>query len=159
MTTTIGGVQVSLCRDEENFRKIAITIAVRSTTKKGVLSKTSIDPGKATNHAHLIQLISTAASAGAEYLGEKYGDDLDPASCGSSAIKAFGHECRLIQALQEEASAKVKKLEQNAGYLQDNEKEILFKLSWAIRNSRKITAQDADWVNKVLSRVYSQANS
>lgn len=154
MTTTINGVTVRLGRDSENTLKYLITVQVYSELRTGLKSNSEIDPGKANNQQHLLQLIGMAGAACAEYLGEKYGDNIDPEKSSKYAIQAFGEECRLQEALAKDAPAKIKRLEQHTPILKEPERELLHKLSWALNHGCKLTPREVLWMNQCLARIH-----
>lgn len=156
MSTTIEGTSVRLGRDPEDFRRFMITVQVYSRTRPGLKSTNDIDPGKVNGQQHLLQLIGAAGAACAEYLGEKYGENIDPATASQNAIRAFGEECRLQVALSKDAPAKVKRLEQHAAaVLKDHERELLHKLSWSLKHGEKLTPVEVQWVDQCLARVHN----
>jgi hypothetical protein len=154
MTTAINGVNVRLGRDPEDFRRYQIVVQVYSARRPGLKSHYTIDPGKVNNKEHLLQLIATSASAGAEYLGQKYNDNIDPVRAGQYALQAFAEESRLIVELAKGAPAKVKRLETQVSLLNNQEQELLHKLRWAVDNNRQITVGENNWLNSVLGRIH-----
>lgn len=154
MTSTIDGVSVRLGRDPEDFRKYRISVQVYSRVKRGLKSNNDIDPGKVTGKDHLLQLVGAAGAACAEYLGDKYGDNVDPSSASRDAIRAFGEECRLQIALAADAPSKVKRLEKHAAMLKDNERELLHKLSWSLKHGERLTPVEVNWVDQKLGAVH-----
>lgn len=155
MTTTIQGVSARLGRDPDDFRRYLVTVQVYSQTKPGLKATNDIDPGKATNHQHLLQLVGTAAAACAEYLGEKYGDNIDPATASRDALRAFGEEAKLLVALAKDAPAKVKRLEAMSARLPNEEQELLHKLRWAIDHGEKLTPLEIEWVNRRIGELHT----
>ncbi len=156
MTTMIEGVSVRLGRDSEDFRRYMVTVQAYSAMRPGLKSTTDIDPGKATNQAHLLQLIGAAGAACAEYLDETYGDNIDPTAAARSAIRAFGEECHLQVELMKDAPSKVKRLETHAVMLKDGERELLRMLRWSIDQGRSLTPVEVQWVDEALGRIHGR---
>lgn len=156
MTIMIEGIAVRLGRDPDDFRRFTVTVQAYSKNRPGLKSTTNLDPGKTNGQQHLLQLIGTAAAACAEYLGEKYADDIDPVTASQNAIRAFGEECRLQVELSKDAPAKVKRLEQHASaVLKDHERELLHKLSWSLKHGEKLTPVEVRWVDECLGRIHT----
>lgn len=156
MTTTIEGISVRLGRDSEDFRRYVVTVQAYSLQRPGLKSTTDIDPGKANNQNHLLQLIGAAGAACAEHLDDKYGDNIDPAKSAQSAIRAFGEECRLQVELMKDAPSKVKRLETHAVMLRDEERELLRQLQWVIDNGKNLTPVEVQWVDEALGRIHGR---
>lgn len=154
MTVAVEGVSARLGRDPDDFRRYLVTVQVYSKTKPGLKASSNIDPGKATNQQHLLQLVGTAAAACAEYLGEKYGDNIDPVTASRDALRAFAEEARLTKALALDAPAKVKRLEAMGARLPNQEKELLHKLRWAIDHGGQLTPLEIEWVNRRIAELH-----
>ena len=154
MTTTIQGVQVRLGRNPEDPRKYRVTVLVYSQKRPGLKSTTDIDPGKCANQQHLLQLIGTAGAACAEYLGKRYGDNIDPAECAKFAIRAFGEECRLVAELAKDAHSKLKRLESNAAKLSNEHQEQLRRLRYLVDHQEKLLPKEVEWLNKRLGELH-----
>lgn len=155
MTTTIQGVSARLGRDPEDFRRYLITVQVYSRTRPGLKATHDIDPGKCSGQQHLLQMIGTAGAACAEYLGEKYGDNIDPVAASRDALRAFGEEARLQAALAKDAPAKVKRLESMSAQLRNEEQELLHKLRWALDHGEKLTPIEVEWVNQRIGELHA----
>lgn len=156
MTTTINGTTTRLGRDPDDFRRYMITVQVYSRARPGLKASHNIDPGKVTGQQHLLQLIGTAGAACAEYLGQKYGDNIDPAAASRDALRAFGEEAKLQVELSKDAPAKVKRLESMRSRLRDWETELLHKLRWAIDHNEKLTPLEVKWLDQRIGEIHAE---
>ena len=154
MTTTIQGVSARLGRDPEDFRRYLITVQVYSRTRPGLKATHDIDPGKCSGQQHLLQMIGTAGAACAEYLGEKYGDNIDPVAASRDALRAFGEEARLQAALAKDAPAKVKRLEANVAKLSNENQEQLRRLRYLVNHQEKLLPREVAWLNQRLGELH-----
>lgn len=154
MTTTINGVSARLGRDPEDFRRYRITVQVYSRVKPGLKASNDIDPGASNGQQHLLQLIGAAGAACAEYLGEKYGDNIDPATASRDAIRAFGEECHLLAAMSKDAPEKVKRLESQAVRLKAEERELLSKFRWSLDHGERLTPLEVEWLNRRIGELH-----
>lgn len=154
MTTTINGITARLGRSAEDFRRYQITVQVNSKKRPGLKSTSDIDPGKANNYHHLLQMVGAAGAACAEYLGEKYGDDVDPTEASRDAIRAFGEECWLLVSLTKDAPTKLKRLESHAAKLRNPDRELLLKLRWAVDRGEILTPQEIAWVDLRIGEIH-----
>lgn len=155
MSTTINGVTARLGRDPEDVRRFRLTIQVYSKKRPGLKASNDIDPGKSSNQQHLLQLVGTAGAACAEYLGKRYGDNIDPAECAKFAIRAFGEECRLMEALKKDAPAKLKRLESMAARLRNEEQDLLSKLRFELNRGGQLTPLEVEWIDRRIGELHS----
>lgn len=154
MTTTINGVTARLARDPEDFRRYRITVQVYSRVKPGLKASNDIDPGASNGQQHLLQLIGAAGAACAEYLGEKHGDNIDPATASRDAIRAFGEECRLMAELAKDAPAKLKRLESNVAKLSNENQEQLRRLRYLVDHQEQLLPKEVAWLNQRLGELH-----
>lgn len=154
MTTTIQGVQARLGRNPEDPRKYQVTVLVYSKKRTGLKSSTDIDPGQCASQQQLLQLIGTAGAACAEYLGKRYGDNIDPAECAKFAIRAFGEECRLMAELAKDVPAKLKRLESKAALLSNENQEQLRRLRYLVNHQEKLLPKEVAWLNQRLGEIH-----
>ena len=154
MTTTIQGVQARLGRNPEDPRKYQVTVLMYSQVRPGLKSSTDIDPGQCASQQHLLQMIGTAGAACAEYLGEKYGDNIDPVVASRDAVRAFGEECRLLAAMSKDAPEKVKRLEAQAVRLKAEERELLSKFRWSLDHGERLTPLEVEWLNRRIGELH-----
>jgi len=157
MTTTIQGVQARMERDPKDSRKYQVAVLVYSQKRPGLKSSTEIDPGKCTNQHHLLQLIGAAGAACAEYLGEKYGDNIDPSVASRDAIRAFAEECRLLAELARDVPAKLKRLEFNVASLTNENQEQLRRLRYLVDRQEKLLPREVAWLNQRLGEIHGGA--
>lgn len=154
MSTTIQGVQARLERSAEDARKFQVTILLYSRKRPGLKASSVIDPGATTNPQQLLQLVGTAGAACAEYLGENYGDDMDPGACSRDAIKAFGEECRMMAALAKDVPAKLKRLEACAGRLSNQHQDQLHRLSYLVKKNLQLLPGEVVWLNQRIGELH-----
>lgn len=154
MTTTIQGVQARLGRNPEDLRKYMVTVLVYSQKRPGLKSSTDIDPGGCANQQHLLQMVGTAGAACAEYLGNRYGDNIDPAGAARDAIRAFGEECRLMAELAKDVPAKLKRLESNMGKLSNEHQEKLRRLRYLVDHQEQLLPKEVAWLNQRLGELH-----
>lgn len=154
MSTTINGVTVRLGRDSENLARYVVTVQVASRVRKGLKSTNEIDPGSAGNQQTLLHQLGIAGAACAEYLGEKYGDNIDPAQCARDALKAFGEEARLVAALKADVPAKLKRLERNLGVLKDNQRELVHRCRFAVDKGSALTPEEVAALDAMIGQIH-----
>ena len=154
MTTTIQGVSARLGRDPEDFRRYLITVQVYSRTRPGLKSSTDIDPGQCASQQHILQMIGTAGAACAEYLGEKYGDNIDPVVASRDAVRAFGEECWLMAELAKDVPAKLKRLEANVAKLSNENQEQLRRLRYLVDHQEQLLPKEVAWLNQRLGELH-----
>lgn len=154
MTTTIQGVQARLGRNPEDPRKYQVTVLVYSQVRPGLKSSTDIDPGQCASQQHLLQMIGTAGAACAEYLGEKYGDNIDPVAASRDALRAFGEECRLMAELAKDVPAKLKRLESNVAKLSNENQEQLRRLRYLVDHQERLLPKEVAWLNQRLGELH-----
>ena len=152
---TVEGVSVRLQRNTEDLRKYSIVVQAYSLKRPGLKSTTEIDPGKAKNKHTLLQTISAGGAACAEYLGNKYGDNIDPEKAAHSALKAFSEEVRRIVELSKDLPAKVKRLEDVGFKLKNNERELLYLIRWNLDKKQQIVSGEINWIDKMINRLHS----
>ena len=154
MSTTINGVTVRIGRDSENLVRYVVTVQVASRVRKGLKSTNEIDPGAAGNQRTLLHQLGIAGAACAEYLGEKYGDNIDPAQVARDALRAFGEEARLIAAIKEQVPAKLKRLEQNLHVLKENQRELLHRCSYAVKKGSALTPEEVAALDVMIGQIH-----
>ena len=154
MTTTINGVTARLARDPEDFRRYRITVQVYSRVKPGLKASNDIDPGASNGQQHLLQLIGAAGAACAEYLGEKYGDNIDHVTASRDAVRAFGEECRLMAELAKDVPAKLKRLESNVAKLSNENQEQLRRIRYLVDHQEKLLPKEVAWLNQRLGELH-----
>lgn len=154
MSVTIEGVQVRLGRDPDDLRRFSVNVAVYSQTKPGAKANSAIDPASAHGKEHLLHLIGISAAACCEWLHEKHDDNVDPAHAANAALHAFAEECRLQTELKKSGPAKLKRLEQHAAKLPDQERELLLKLRWLIDKGQPLTPAEADWIDSRIRQIH-----
>ena len=154
MTTTINAVTARLARDPEDFRRYRITVQVYSRVKPGLKASNDIDPGASNGQQHLLQMIGTAGAACAEYLGEKYGDNIDPVVASRDAVRAFGEECRLMAELARDVPEKLKRLEANVAKLSNENQEQLRRLRYLVDHQEKLLPKEVAWLNQRLGELH-----
>ncbi len=148
-------VEVVLGRLEDDWRKTGITVKVWSQRKSHLKATNEIDPTNSDSPERLIQMVGAAGGACAEYLGKKYGDNIDPSDCARDAMRAFGEECRLQASLAVGAPAKVARLRGQEHRLKNNEQELLIRLNWLLDNHQKLTPKELDAVDSMISRLHA----
>lgn len=154
MSTTIEGTQVRLERDPENLRKFRIMVQVYSQKRPGLKATQEIDPGACRNKDHLLQLVGVAGAACAEYLGEKYGDNIDPADCSKNALHAFGEEARLMAALAVDVPAKMRRLESHVARLTNEQQEVLLRLRHLLDKQCRLVPREIRWLDERLGEIH-----
>lgn len=155
MAITLEYIKVSVVPSEDDIRRTVIKVQAYSRVKKnGLKASTDIDPGEASSQQHLLQLIGIAGAACAEHLGEKYGDNIDPAKAAQNAIRAFGEECRLIAALNKDVKSKVQRLKTFVFKLSNQDQEIFGKLCWLFDKQQQLTISHIKWLDKQLSLIH-----
>lgn len=156
MSTTINGTTVRLERDPNDWRKYHVAVLVNSRVRPGFKAQQAIDPGRAINARQLIEAVGAAAALNAEYLGKKYKDVVDPSCCIRDAIQAFGEECRLIGELAKGLPEKLKRLD-TAGFLNEQEREVLKRMLWLTNRGEQLTRDEAEWVNQQVGKIHGES--
>lgn len=86
-------VTVALRRNPDRLSELYLYVKVDSVSRPGLGATNDIAIGPR-GVAELTRLVGVAAAAGAEYLSEKYGDNLDPAATEIAAKQALGREAQ-----------------------------------------------------------------
>lgn len=154
MSTTINGITVRLGRDSENLARYVVTVQATSRRKPGLKASHEIDPGEAGDQRGLLHRIGIAGAACAEYLGEKYGDNIDPAAASRDALKAFGEEARLVASLKEQVPDKLKRLERNLGVLKENQRELVMRLRFAFDRGSALTPEEVAAMDVMIGQIH-----
>ena len=155
MTTAIEGVEVELGRLDADWRKFGIKVKVWSRTRPHLKATNEIDPGEAHSKEHLTALIGAAGGACAEYLGKRYGDNIDPSSAASLALKAFHEECRLQVELGTGAREKVDRLKKNPEILTDPERELISRMEFFLIRGEPLTPKELLALDVMIGRLHS----
>lgn len=156
MTTTIQDVQARLGRDPEDLRKYRVTIQVCSKKRPGLKSSTDIDPGEAASQHQLIRMVGAAGAACAEYLGERYGDNIDTGEAYRDAVRAFEGECKLVTAVAESAYEKLKRIEAHVARLSDEKRELVQRLRYLVDHYGKLLPREAAWIDQRIQEIHSE---
>jgi len=154
MSVSIEGVTVEVARDEEDPRKQVFNVTVASKVKPGVLSSVTIDPALLHSVKGLIDLVGVSAASGAEYLGEKYNDTMEPADAQRWGVKALGEEIRMLELVNRDIPAKVKRLENLSVLMRDNDRERLLNVAWCLKHGCKLTPKEVSWVNHKTAEIH-----
>lgn len=154
MSTTIEGMTVRLSRDDEDPRKYKIVVQCYSQKLPGLKATNDIDPGRSPNQAHLLNLIGVAGAVCAEYLGKKYGDNIDPVAASQFAIRAFGEECRLLAELSKDVPTKLRRLESNVASLNNQHQEQLHRLRWLVDHNQRLVPAEVRWIHERLGELH-----
>lgn len=154
MSTTVNGITVRLGRDSENLARYVVTVQASSRTKKGLKASNEIDPGQAGNQKTLLHQVGIAGAACAEYLGENYGDNIDPAAAARDAVRAFGEEARLIASLKAQVPEKLKRLERNLGVLKENQRELLHRCRFAFDRGSALTPEEVRALDTMIGQIH-----
>lgn len=121
---TVDGVTVKFVINEDSG-KVCLKVQVKSVKKPGLSSDWETDFTECSSVQHAVQQIQLAGSAGAEYLGTKYGDNIDLEHAGVCALKAFKEECKQRRLLQSDSANKLKFLKEHQNLLTAQDQEIL----------------------------------
>lgn len=156
MTIQMNGVEVSLGRHSEDWRKTSVVVKVWSVRKPHLKATNEIDPGTVTTAQSLIQLVGTAGGACAEYLGKKYGDNIDPTKAASFAMNAFVEEVKLSKSLGENVPEKLKRLAPQVSRLTNPEQELYERFRWYLARGDALTPKEVSALDKILSRLHSE---
>lgn len=155
MTTSIEGVEVELGRLDADWRKFGIKVKVWSKVKPHLKATNEIDPGEALSRQHLLDLVGVAGGACAEYLGRRYGDNLDSVTVASNALKAFAEECRLQAALSDGVREKVERLKTHKELLTEPERELLERCGFFLARGDALTPKEILALDVMIGRVHS----
>lgn len=156
MSVTINGTTVRLQRDPEDWRKLQVLVRVASVKKPGLCADQTFDPGKSPSTAMFLKALGAAAALCAEYLGERYGDNLDPASCSRDVYAAFREEAKLLAALRVDAAVKAKRLLQS-GWGQRapaEDRAKLERMAWLLNRGENLTAAEGEQINKWIGQLH-----
>lgn len=156
MSVTIEGVEVRIDRGMHDKRKTVIVVQVMSRKQKGLFARHEVDPAEAGNVATTLRRIETSAGAAAEYLGEKYGDNIDPDNAARNAVKAFEEECRLLTALTQKAEKKIKRLEQSGSMLSAEEKQAVDFFKHIIKSGGQLLHGEAKYLNRLINKLHGR---
>lgn len=154
MSTTINGVTVRLGRSEDDWRKYAITVQMKSLRQPGLKASNDIDPGVASGTDHLLKMIAAAGAACAEYLGEKYNEPQDPGAASRDALRAFQEECHLLKALAKDLPAKLKRLAHHLNVLTSTEVEAVRRMQWLVDHQQQLTQKEVQWINEKVGALH-----
>lgn len=155
MATQINNVTVGLERDPDDFRRLVVIVRVTSRKRPEINADNTIDPGATSGRDHLVQLVGAAGGACAEYLGKKYGDNIDPAACARDAIQALGEEARMVAEMKESLPKLLKRLRYHAAAFSDRDRETSQKLQWIASHGGSITPADMSWIRSRIAMIHS----
>lgn len=148
-------VSVTINRSQDS-QKYNIIVAVYSTRKAGHKAQVVIDPGKANNKEHLIQMVGAAGGACAEYLLKAKNkqkqsiEKHDPSTCAKDAVTDFLRELALMEDLKRDLPTRIKAVLALTG-LDSRIRERASLLHWRIRRGEAPTPAENVWVSKVLA--------
>lgn len=155
MATSVEGVLVKVGRMEDDWRKFAIIVQVRSLNKPHLKASKEIDPGKCLNQAELLKAVAVAAGLCSEYLGKKYGENQNPGLCVIYSQRAFLEEMRLMAELKKDAPEKIKRLKNNSSILSGAETTLLDRLDWLVKRGESLTLQEGQALDVMVGRLHS----
>lgn len=156
MSVTINGTTVRLQRDPEDWRKLQVLVRVASVKKPGLCADQTFDPGKAPTMSHFLKALGAAAALCAEYLGERYGDNLDPASCSRDVYAAFREEAKLLASMRQDAAQKIKRL-RSSGWGQRapaEDRAQLDRMKWLMDKGEQLTIAEGELINKWIGQLH-----
>ncbi|QYW02160.1 hypothetical protein CPT_Sonora_058 [Stenotrophomonas phage Sonora] len=156
MSTTINGVTVRFERLETDPRKLGLTIQVASVKKPGLKAAQQIDPGLARTAKDLIYAVGAAAAVSAEYLAGRYGDLVDPTTASRDGIHALGEEVRLMAALRESISYKVRRVYAARSQLSGEHQDRINNLMWLVDKGEPITPDEAKWIDERIAALHGE---
>lgn len=152
----LGAVQVSFGRSESDWRQLVIRVQVHSKLKKGLLSSVDVNPASLGNVQATIAAVSAAAGAGAEYLGQQYGDNIDPEHCAKLAREAFAAEARLMAESTQGVGVVVARLMANRAHLPEVYREKAERWNWLQTHSQVFTPGDRTEMGQALALLHAK---
>ena len=155
MTIRIGAVEVSLGRLSSDQRKFSLNVYVRSVVRPGLQAQNEIDPGKFSNAAAVLQAVGVAAGAGAEYLGVKYGDNIDPSTAVRDAMRATAEEMKLMASLSGSVPEKLRHLNSKKSLLSNRDLESLKWFNHLYESHNGITPAEVLRMNEIIAKIHA----
>lgn len=155
MSTGIRGVEVELGRLSTDWRKFGITVKVWSQRKPGLKATNEIDPATVTTAQAVIQLVGAAGGTCAEYLGERYRDNIDPTEAARLAMRAFVEEMRMVKELATAVPMKLMRLRSHVSEMNNNEQEFLERCKWFIDRNQELTPAEVRALDAMIARLHA----
>lgn len=160
MTTALQGVEVEMTRLDRDWRQVGFVVKVHLHRKGKLLKATNeIDPLSFPNAQALSNAIGVAAGACAEYLGKKYGANIDPHEAARLGIKAFTEELLMQNELKKDIPAKLLRI---AGHRQTilnaQEMELLERFQHTVQHDLPLTPKEAVVLDIWIARIHEQSH-
>lgn len=147
-------VEVEMTRGADDWRKLVVTVRVKSARKPGLWGSVEVDPAAAGNAQATIAAVRTAGGAAAEYLGEKHGDNIDLEKAAALAVQAFREEVHLMSEASKGVGPLVARMMTYRARLPDAEREEVERWNWVHQHQQSFTPRDRTNMGKVLARLH-----
>ena len=136
-------------RPDPDTGKLSVFINLPSRIKKDLNAQQVIEIDPKDNPLSLCQKVELGGGAAAEYLGLKYGDNYDPATVATEAVRAFREELLLMNELKQDLPEKVRILTSKSPALDNAQQNFLGSLRWKLERNLPITQIEAQQVNNI----------
>lgn len=150
----IDQVAVEYGRSSEDFRQLVILVRVLSRRKKGLSAQSEVNPAKCGTVLATVAAIQAAAGAGAEYLGEKYGDNIDPDQAAKNAVHAFQEETKLLAESSRQVAHLVARMMTHRAKFSDPVREQVERWDWLLKHGQPLTPRDRADMGPVLAALH-----
>jgi hypothetical protein len=155
MTTKINRSTAEFIRDEDTGQAL-IRIGAQSYFKPELRATNDILPGTPTtnNFRDLMKMVGIAGAACAEYLGERYGEAMDPGQCELDSKQAFTVECQRLNELQAGVGEKLKLAKQRCWLMTNDHVEMIRRLDELYGRRGMILPVEVAYLDKVINSVF-----
>lgn len=150
----LDNVAVEYGRAIQDFRQLVIHVRVLSRVKKGLWADIEVNPATCGTVQATVSAVEAAGGAAAEYLGEKYGDNLDPSTCARLAARAFLEETKLVAEASQGVQPLVARMMTHRHSMSDPYREKVERWDWLLRNNQPITPKDRNEMAPVLAALH-----
>ena len=150
----IDNVAVEYGRASDDFRQLVVLIRVQSRRKKGLWAQHEVNPAKCGTVPATLAAIQAAAGSAAEYLGEKYGDNIDPDQAAKNAVHAFSEETKLLAESSRQVVHLVARMMAHRSKFTDPVREQVERWDWLLKHGQPITPRDRADMGPVLAALH-----
>ena len=151
----LNGVSVELGRSMDDPRMTVFFVRVRSIRNPKVWSHGEVDPAKCGGAVATLSAVGLSAAAGAEYLNNKYGDNVDTEAALKLALTCCAEEAKLNVEASKGSEAVVARLFQNRHVFPDESRERIELWHWCQENGQQLTVSDRKDMGKALAALHA----
>jgi len=155
MTVCIDGVEVALGRDEDDPRIMGFYVYVHSLKKPQNQARSWVNPADCGTAKATLAAIIAAAIAGAEYIGNKYGEPVNPTTVARNAREAMEREIRLMAEMSGGVQKVLKTLHEHRARLNNQAQEVVEKARWVVGKGLPLSVNEMVSLQNILGELLS----